>query len=59
MMKNTVCYSRVPITVQTCLRVHKLALHSNRSHCYAFRARAALMNTNPASAPVILMRNAG
>jgi hypothetical protein len=59
MMKNSVCYSSVPITVQTGLRVHKLALHSNRSHCYAFCSRAALMNTNPASASLILMRNAG
>ncbi len=59
MMKKTVWYSSVPITVQTGLRVHKLAPHSNRSHCYAFRSRAALMNTNPASAPVILVRNAG
>jgi hypothetical protein len=59
MMKNTVGYSSVPITVQTGLRVHKLALHSNRSNGYAFRSRAALMNTNPASAPVILVRNAG
>jgi hypothetical protein len=72
MMKNTVGYSSVPITVQispqiafSCnlrasLRVHKLALHSNRSNGYAFRSRAALMNTSPpASAAVILMRNAG
>ena len=59
MMKNTVGYSSVPITVQIGLRVHKLALHSNRSNGYAFRSRAALMNMNPASALVILMRNAG
>jgi hypothetical protein len=49
----------MPITVQASLRVRKLALHSNRSYCYAFRSRAALANTNPAPASVILMRNAG
>lgn len=59
MMKNSVCYSSVPITVQTGLRVRELALHPNRSHCNAFRSRAALMNKNPASAPVIQVRNAG
>jgi len=61
MIKNTVCYSSMPITVQASLRIHKLALHSNRSYCYAFRSRAALTNTNPAPAPapVILVRNAG
>ena len=59
MIKNTVCYSGMPITVQAGLRVRKLALHSNRSHCYAFRSRAAITNTNPAPAPVILVRNAG
>jgi hypothetical protein len=59
MIKNTVCYSSMPITVQAGLRVRKLALHSNRSYCYAFRFRAALTNTNPAPASVILVRNAG
>ena len=59
MLKNTECYLIMPITVQAGLRVRKLALHSNRSYCYAFRSRAALMNTNPAPAPVILVRNAG
>jgi hypothetical protein len=59
MIKNTVCYSDMPITVQAGLRVRNLALHSNRSYCYAFRSRAALKNTNPAPAPVILVRNAG
>ena len=59
MIKNTVCNSNLPITVQTGLRVRKLALHSNRSYCYAFHSRAALTNTNPAPAPVILVRNAG
>jgi len=59
MVKNTACYSSVPITVQAGLCVRKLALHSNRSYCYAFRSRAALLNTNPAPAPVILVRNAG
>ena len=49
----------MPITVQAGLRVRKLALHSNRSYCYAFRSRAALTDTNPAPAPVILVRNAG
>jgi len=37
----------MPITVQASLRVRKLALHSNRSYCYAFRSRAALTNTSP------------
>jgi hypothetical protein len=55
MVNNTACYLSVPITVQAGLRVRKLALHSN----YAFRSRAALTNTNPAPAPVILVRNAG
>ena len=36
MLKNTVCYSIMPITVQAGLRVRKLALHSNRSYGYAF-----------------------
>jgi GrxC family glutaredoxin len=58
-IKNTECYSSLPITVQAGLRVRKLALHSNRSYGYAFRSRAALTNTNPAPAPVILVRNAG
>ena len=47
MIKNTVCYSSMPITVQASLRVRKLALHSNRSYCYAFRSRAAPTNTSP------------
>ena len=59
MVKNTACYSSAPITVQAGLRVRKLALHSNRSYGYAFRSRAALSNTNPAPATVILVRNAG
>ncbi len=59
MIKNTVRYSNMPITVQAGLRVRKLALHSNRSYCYAFRSSAALTNTNPAPASVILVRNAG
>jgi hypothetical protein len=59
MFKNTACYSSLPITVQAGLRVRKLALHSNRSYCYAFRSRAALTDTNPAPAPVILVRTAG
>ncbi len=59
MAKNTVCYSSMPVTVQAGLRVRKLALHSNRSYGYAFRSRAALTYTNPAPAPVILVRNAG
>ena len=50
MIKNTACYSSVPITVQAGLRVRKLALYG-----YAFRSRAALSNTNPAPAPVILV----
>jgi hypothetical protein len=59
MIKNTVCYSSMPITVQAGLRVRKLALHSNRSYGYALRSRAALTKTNPAPAPAILVRNAG
>ena len=59
MTKSTVCYSSMPITLQAGLRVRKLALHSNRSYGYAFHSRAALTNTNPAPAPVILVRNAG
>jgi len=47
MFRNTVCYSSMPITVQASLRVRKLALHSNRSYCYAFRSRAAPTNTSP------------
>ena len=31
MIKHTVCFSSMPITVQASLRVRKLALHSNRS----------------------------
>jgi hypothetical protein len=58
-VENTVCYSSLPITVQAGLRVRKLALHSNRSYGYAFRSRAALVNTNPAPAPMILVRSAG
>ena len=58
-VKNTACYSSMPITVQADLRVRKLALHSKRSYDYASRSRAALTNTNPAPAPVILVRNAG
>jgi len=38
MIKNTVCYSSMPITVQAGLHVRKLALHSNRSYGYAFRS---------------------
>jgi len=59
MTRTTLCYSSMPVTVQASLRVRKLALHSNRSYGYAFRSRAALSNTNPASAPVIPVRNAG
>ena len=59
MIKNTMCYLSMPITVQASLRVRKLALHSNRSYGYTFRSRAALTNTSPAPAPVILVRNAG
>ena len=58
-VKNTACYSSTPITVQAGLRARMLALHSNRSYRYAFHSRAALSNTNPAPAPVILVRNAG
>ena len=59
MTENTECFFSMPITVQTGLRVRKLALHSNRSYGYAFRSRAALTNTNPAPASVILVRHAG
>jgi hypothetical protein len=51
MIKNTVCFSSMPITVQASLRVRKLALHSNRSYGYAFRSRAALTNTSPRVLP--------
>jgi hypothetical protein len=50
-VKNTACYSSMPITVQAGLRVRKLALHSNRSYGYAFRSRAALTNTSPPVLP--------
>ena len=46
MVNNTACCSSMPITVQAGLRVRKLALHSNRSYCYAFRSRAAPTNTS-------------
>ncbi len=59
MIKNTVRYSNMPITVQAGLRVRNLAVHSNRSYCYAFRSSAALTNTNLVPASVILVRNAG
>jgi hypothetical protein len=58
-VKNTLCNANMPVTVQAGLRVRKHALHSTRSNGYAFRSRAALANTNPAPAPVILVRNAG
>ena len=51
MIKNTVCYSSMPITVQAGLRVRQLALNSNRSYGYAFRSRAALTNTSPPVLP--------
>ena len=51
MIRNTVCHSSKPLTVQAGLRVRKLALHSNRSYCYAFRSRAALTNTSPQVSP--------
>ena len=51
MIKITVCFSSMPITVQASLRVRKLALHSNRSYGYAFRSRAALTNTSPPVLP--------
>ena len=43
----------MPITVQVDLRARKLelALQSNRSYGYAFRSRAALMNTSPHVSP--------
>jgi len=44
----------MPIAVQAGLRVRKLALHSNRSYCYAFRSRAALSNTNTTPATAII-----
>ena len=81
MIKNTVCYSSMPITVQAGLGLHEIVGCAVRtvnlqcaglfrcarrtlrplrpSYCYAFRSRAALTNTNPAPAPVILVRNAG
>jgi hypothetical protein len=51
MIKNTMCFSNVPITVQASLRVRKLALRSDRSYCYAFRSRAALTNISPPVLP--------
>ena len=51
MIKNTVYYPCVPITVQASLRARKLTLHSNRSNGYAFRSRAALTNTSPHVSP--------
>jgi hypothetical protein len=81
MIKNTVCFPGVPITVQAGLRLHEIVgcavrtetdQHTEdsrcarrtlrplrRSCCYAFRSRAALTHTNPAPAPVILVRVAG
>jgi hypothetical protein len=59
MVKDTACYSNVPITVQAGLRVRQFALHSNRSDGYVFHSRTALSNTNPAAAPVTLVRNTG
>jgi len=81
MIRNTVCYSSMPITVQAGLGLHEIAGCAVRTvnlpcaglfrcarrtlrslhpgYCYAFRSRAALTNTNPAPAPVILVRNAG
>ena len=50
-IKNTLCFSIVPITVQAVLRARKLALHSNLSYGYAFRSRAALTNTSPPVLP--------
>ena len=52
MVEDTMCYLSMPITFQASLRVRKLALHSNRSYCYAFRSRAALTNTSPQVLPV-------
>ena len=51
MIRNTVCESSKPITVQAGLRVRQLALHSNRSYGYTFRSRAALTNTSPHVSP--------
>ena len=58
MIKNTVCYSSMPVTVQASLRVRELALHSNRSHGCAFHSRAALTTSSP-PAPVIPVGIAG
>ncbi len=72
MFKNKVCHSSMPVTVQACHRVRKLALPSNRSHDYAVHSRAALTNSGAkvlsagetcgpraTPAPVILIRTAG
>ena len=56
MINHTKYYSSTPVTVQAGLRVHKLALHSNRSNGYVFRATTAL---TPAPAPMIPIRNTG
>ncbi len=58
MIENTVCFSTMPVTVQASLAVRKLAVHSKRRYGYAFRSSAALVNTGPAPAPVVLVRNA-
>ena len=41
----------MPITVQAGLHIRKLALHSNRSYCYASRSRAVPTNTSPPVSP--------
>ena len=59
MSREAECYPAMSITAQACLRIRRLALHSNHSYSYAFRSRAASTNTNPAPDPAILARNAG
>ena len=51
MIKNTACYSGMPVAVQAGLRVRKLALHSNRSYGFVFRSRAVPTNTGPPVLP--------
>ena len=48
----------MPVTIQAGLRVRNLALYSNHSSGYAFRARSMRAHTSP-PALVILVRNSG
>ena len=52
MVENATCYSSVPVTVQAGLRVPG-------PQCSPAGEMIMLTNTNPAPAPIILVRNAG